>query len=252
MSDPSRTAIVTGAGTGIGAACAEALAATCGRVVLVGRRMGKLEDVRTHLLATYPGLVVDARSVDVADVAAVEGFAAWAHEELPQVDVLVNNAGSPQPRIEGGLAAVAAAWDTTWRANTLSVVLMTEGVKDLLSRPGGRIIVIGSFAGRGGTGSPAYASAKGALESYAITLMREVGPDGITANVVAPGYTQGTELLAGRVTPERHERLIAGNAARRAGTPEEIASLVAYLASPGAAFINGQTITANGGTYLSG
>jgi 3-oxoacyl-[acyl-carrier protein] reductase len=82
--------------------------------------------------------------------------------------------------------------------------------------------------------------------------MREVGPDGITANVVAPGYTQGTELLAGRVTPERHERLIAGNAARRAGTPEEIASLVAYLASPGAAFINGQTITANGGTYLSG
>ena len=190
--------------------------------------------------------------MDVADVEAVEGFARWAHEELAQVDVLVNNAGSPQPRIEGGLAQVAAAWESTWRANTLSVVLMTEGLKDLLARPGGRVVVIGSFAAQGGTGSPAYAAAKGALETYAISLMRELGPDGITANVVAPGYTGGTELLAGRVSPERHERLIAGNAARRSGTPEEIASLVAYLASPGAAFVNGQTITANGGTYIPG
>ena len=252
MSDSARIAVVTGPGTGIGAACAMALAPTCSRVVLLGRRVDRLDEVRARLAAAHPDLDVDARSVDVSDVGAVEGFAQWAREELSHVDVLVNNAGSPQPRIEGGLADVAAAWESTFRANTLSVVLMTEAVKPLLSRPGGRVIVIGSFAGRGGTGSPAYASAKGALESYVITLMREVGPEGITANVVAPGYTQGTELLAGRVTPERHERLIAGNAARRAGTPEEIASLVAYLASEGAAFINGQTITANGGTYLSG
>jgi 3-oxoacyl-[acyl-carrier protein] reductase len=168
------------------------------------------------------------------------------------IDILVNNAGSPQPRIEGGLHEVAAAWESTWRANTLSAVVMTEGLKGILTRPGGRIIMIGSFAAELGTGSPAYASAKGALETYAVTLMRELGVDGITSNVVAPGYTQGTELLAGRITPERHERLLLGNASRRPGSPEEIASLVAYLASPLAGFVNGQTITANGGTYIPG
>jgi 3-oxoacyl-[acyl-carrier protein] reductase len=249
---PARIAIVTGAGTGIGSACARALADTCTRIVLVGRRAEKLDAVAAELAGTHPGLVVDTQSVDVADVAAVEAFGAWAHASLPQVDILVNNAGSPQPRIEGGLTAVAAAWESTWRANTLSVVLVTEGVKDLLTRPGGRIVVIGSFAGRGGTGSPAYASSKGALETYVITLMRELGNEGVTANVVAPGYTEGTELLAGRMTPERHERLISGIGIHRPGTPDEIASLVAYLASAAAAFVNGQTITANGGTYIPG
>jgi 3-oxoacyl-[acyl-carrier protein] reductase len=114
------------------------------------------------------------------------------------------------------------------------------------------VITIGSFAATLGTGSPAYASAKAALETYAVTLSRELGPEGITANVVAPGYTGGTELLEGRITPERHERLVGATASRRAGTPEEIASLVAYLASPLAGYVSGQTIIANGGTFLPG
>ena len=237
-----RRALVTGAANGIGLAVTRTFIAEGATVAAVD-----CEPVPTNL-----GKFVHPIEWDLSDTAGIDELVRTAEQEIGPIDVLVNNAGSPQPRIEGGLADIAAAWESTFRANTLSVVLMTEAVKPLLSRPGGRVIVIGSFAGRGGTGSPAYASAKGALESYVITLMREVGPEGITANVVAPGYTQGTELLAGRVTPERHERLIAGNAARRAGTPEEIASLVAYLASDGAAFINGQTITANGGTYLSG
>jgi 3-oxoacyl-[acyl-carrier protein] reductase len=252
MPELDRTAVVTGAGTGIGAACAVALADTCTRLVLVGRRIERLDEVAAQLRADHPALAVDTRSVDVASVEAVEEFAAWAHDQLPRVDVVVNNAGSPQPRIEGGLADVAAAWESTWRANTLSAVLVTEGLKDLLARPGGRVIIIGSFAAQLGTGSPAYAAAKGALETYCMTLARELGPDGITVNVVAPGYTAGTELLAGRITPERHERLIAGIAARRPGTPEEIASTVAHLASPLAGFVNGQVITVNGGTYLPG
>jgi 3-oxoacyl-[acyl-carrier protein] reductase len=252
MPEQPRTAVVTGAGTGIGAACAVALAGSCARLVLLGRRIEKLDEMAALLRADHPGLAVDTRSVDVARVEAVEEFAAWAHDQLPRVDVLVNNAGSPQPRIETGLADVAAAWESTWRANTLSAVLMTEGLKDLLARPGGRIIIIGSFAAQLGTGSPAYASAKGALETYSMTLARELGADGITSNVVAPGYTAGTELLAGRITPDRHERLLAGIAARRPGTPEEIASAVAYLASPSAAFVNGQVMTVNGGTYLPG
>lgn len=246
-----RVAVVTGAGTGIGAACAAALAASCTRLVLLGRRQDRLDATAAGLRSSAEGVRVDTRSVDVADVAAVQAFAEWAAADLDAVDVLVNNAGSPQPRINGGLDDVAAVWESTWRANTLSVVLMTEALKTQMRRPGGRIVIIGSFAAAMGTGSPAYASAKGALETYAVTLMRELGREGITSNVVSPGYTAGTELLEGRMTPERHERLVAGIAAGRAGTPEEIASAVAYLASPEAGFINGRVLTANGGTYLS-
>ena len=261
--DQARVAVVTGAGTGIGAACARALAGPCDRLVLLGRRTAPLEEVAAGITADRPKVTVDIRSVDVSDVAAVSAFADWCRAELPGIGVLVNNAGSPQPRITGGLDDVASAWESTWRANTLSVVLMTEALKDQLTRAGsatsggsasagGRVITIGSFAATLGTGSPAYASAKAALETYTVTLARELGPEGITANVVAPGYTDGTELLAGRITPERHERLVSATASRRAGTPDEIASLVAYLASPLAAYVNGQTIIANGGTYLPG
>ena len=252
MPQRGRFAVVTGAGTGIGAAVAGALAADGFGLVLVGRRPDRLEAVASALTARHPDLVAHPRSVDVTDVAAVGALWTWVAGELGTVDVLVNNAGSPQPKIEGGLEAIAAAWESTWRANTLSVVLMTEGAKPLLARPGGRIVTIGSFAAQLGTGSPAYAAAKASLETYAVSLARELGPEAITANVVAPGYTDGTELLAGRITPERHERLVAATASRRAGTPEEIASLVAYLASPAAGYVNGQTITANGGTYLPG
>lgn len=241
--------MITGAGTGIGAACARALAPDCSRLVLLGRRREKLEEVAETL--RRDSVAVDTRSVDVSDVGAVTDFVDWIGASADAVDVLVNNAGSPQPKITGGLADVASAWESTWRANTLSVVLVTEGLKPLLRRPGGRIVTIGSFAAEMGTGSPAYASAKGALETYSVTLMRELGREGITSNIVSPGYTQGTELLEGRMTPERHERLVAGIAAGRAGTPEEIASAVAYLASPLAGFVNGRVLTANGGTYLS-
>ena len=245
-------ALVTGGGTGIGAACASALAAGGADLILVGRRPDRLETAAASIAATHPDATVHCRSVDLTDVDAITALCGWVASEFGAIDVVVNNAGSPQPRIEDGLPSVASAWESTWRANTLSVVLVTEGLKPLLARPGGRIVIIGSFAATLGTGSPAYASAKAALETYAVTLARELGPEGITANVVAPGYTGGTELLEGRITPERHERLVSATASRRAGTPDEIASLVAYLATPLSGYVNGQTIIANGGTYLPG
>jgi 3-oxoacyl-[acyl-carrier protein] reductase len=248
----SRVAIVTGGGSGIGAAAAHALAPSCSHIVLVGRRQDRIDGVASELKASNPALSTLAQSVDLVDRDSINTFIDWAHQTLPQVDILVNNAGSPQPKIDGGLTSVADVWESTWRANTLSAVLVTEGLKDLLSRPGGRIIMVGSFAAQLGTGSPAYASAKGALETYSVSLMRELGSEGITSNVVAPGFTDGTELLEGRITPERRERLLASISARRPGTPAEIGGLINYLASPEAGFVNGQVITANGGTYLSG
>lgn len=245
-----RIAVISGGGTGIGAAAAAALATSCSRLVLVGRRPDRLEATATELRTA--GTQVDCRPLDLIDASSVTQFAQWARSELGTVHVVVSNAGSPQPRIEDSLESVAAVWESTWRANTLSSVLFIEGLKPLLARPGGRIVIVGSAASAFGTGSPAYAAAKGALDAYAVALMRELGPEGITANLIAPGYTAGTELLAGRITPERHERLIAGIAAGRAATPEEIGAVIDFLASPGAAFVNGQFILANGGTYLTG
>lgn len=247
----ARIAVISGGGTGIGAATATALAATCTRLVLVGRRPDRLEAVASSLKGSHPDVQVDCRSVDLTDVSAVTAFADWTASTLGTVDIVVSNAGSPQPKIDAGLDSVAAAWESTWRGNTLSAVLLIEGLKASLARPGGRIIIVGSAASAFGTGSPAYAAAKGALDAYAITLMRELGAQGITANVVAPSYTAGTELLEGRISPERHERLIAGIAAGRPATPEEIASVIEFIASPGASFVNGQFILANGGAYLS-
>ncbi len=248
----SRTAIVTGGGSGIGAAVAHKLAPSCSQIVLVGRRQERLDGVASELKAANPGLSTLSQSIDLTNLDLVHNFIDWAHQTLPSVDILVNNAGSPQPKIGVGLESVAQVWESTWRANALSAVLVTEGLKDLLSRPGGRIVMVGSFAAQLGTGSPAYASAKGALETYSTSLMRELGSEGITSNVVAPGFTDGTELLAGRITPERRERLLSSISAGRPGTPTEIAGLVAYIASPEAGFVNGQVITANGGTYLPG
>lgn len=250
MTDHSRVAVVSGGGTGIGAAAVSALADTCSRIVLLGRRPDRLESVAADLATEHPSLTVDCRSVDLTDTAAVTAFAQWAASALGTVDIVVGNAGSPQPPMDDSLASIAAVWESTWRANTLSAVLLVEALKPLLPRPGGRIVIVGSAAGSFGTGSPAYASAKGALETYALNLMRELGSEGITANVVAPGYTDGTELVAGRISPERRERLLAGIAARRPATPEEIGAVIAFLASDGASFVNGQTLLANGGAYL--
>jgi NAD(P)-dependent dehydrogenase (short-subunit alcohol dehydrogenase family) len=128
-------------------------------------------------------------------------------------------------------------------------VALSGGSRQLTYLLGG--VIIGSAAARSGNGSPAYAAAKGALQTYAISLMRSLGPEGITANVVAPGYTDGTELVAGRISPERKERLLRGIATGRPAQAPEIAHIVASLAAPEASFINGETVTVDGGPVVS-
>lgn len=247
-----RTAIITGAGTGIGAATARALANSCSTIVLVGRRLAKLEMVANDITESHLAVTAHVMSVDVANVPAVEAFAAWAIEALPSIDVLVNNAGSIQPAFEGGLQNVADVWESTIRGNLMSAVLMTEALLPQMASPGGRIVITGSFAAQFGTGSIAYSAAKAALQTYVVSLTRTQGPRGITCNVVAPGYTGDTELVAGRISEERHARLIGGIAVGRAASSQEIANVIDFVASVGASFVTGQTITANGGVMFPG
>ena len=248
----SRTAIITGAGTGIGAATARTLATSCDTIVLIGRRLTKLEEVAADITASHPAVTAHVMSVDVADVRAVEAFAAWAIEALESIDVLVNNAGSTQPAFEGGLQNIADVWESTIRGNLMSAVLVTEALLPQMTSPGGRIVMTGSFAAQFGTGSIAYSSAKAALQTYVACLTRTQGPRGITCNVVAPGYTGDTELVAGRISEERHARLIGGIAVGRAASSQEIAHVIDFVASDGASFVSGQTITANGGVMFPG
>ena len=248
----SRTAIVTGAGTGIGAATARTLAASCSTVVLVGRRIEKLEEVASEITTQHPEVTTHVKSVDLTEVQAVESFATWAIAELTMIDVLVNNAGSVQPRFAGGLQDVSDVWETTLRGNLMSAVLMTEALLPHVTSPGGRIVIVGSFAAQFGNGSIAYSAAKSALQTYVVSLTRTQGPRGITCNVVAPGFTGDTELVIGRIDEERHARLVGGIAAGRSASSQEIANVIDFLASPGASFVSGQTVTANGGVMFPG
>ena len=233
-----RTVLVTGGGTGIGYAIAEAFVAAGDRVVITGRRREVLADACARL-------GVSSSQFDASDAAAVEAA------DLPStVDVLVNNAGGNTDFLAGDgedLPSVAARWNANWAANVLSAVLVTTAVTPRMP-DGGRIITIGSIAARTGAGS--YGAAKAAVEAWTADLSTALGPRGITANVVAPGLTLTTEFFGHRLTDERRATLVAATRTKRAGTPDDIAAIVRFLASPEARHLTGQVIHANGGAYL--
>jgi len=162
------------------------------------------------------------------------------------VEVLVNNAGG---NFGGGgedLAAVAAAWEADVRGNVLPSVLLTTALLPSLARPGGRVVVMSSIAALRGPGS--YGGAKAALHAWALGLATRVAADGITVNVVAPGFVPDTEFWAGRLSDELVADRVGQIPAGRPGTPGEVAAAVAYLAAPDAGWTTGQILQVNGGT----
>ncbi|MER6580674.1 SDR family oxidoreductase [Nonomuraea sp. NPDC001023] len=236
-----REVVVTGGGTGIGYAIAEAFAALGDRVTITGRREHVLKEAAARLGAAYVPF-------DAASPAAVQG----ALDSLPaRVDVLVNNAGG-NTNLErgqsGDLADVAEAWQANLNANLLSAVLVTTALAPRMGE-GGRIVSIGSIAARG-TGSGSYGAAKAAVESWTADLAAELGPRGITANVVAPGLVMETEFFRGRLTEEGIRARVQNTRNGRPGTPSDVADTVLFLASAGAGHMTGQVLHLNGGAYL--
>ncbi|GAA4633478.1 SDR family oxidoreductase [Actinoallomurus vinaceus] len=239
----TRTAVVTGGGTGIGRAIAETLVEQGLNVTITGRRKEVLEETAT---------AIGARAVafDAADPAAVEG----ALTELPdRVDVLVNNAGGNAARrrppvADGDLAGVRELWLAQYEQNVISAVLVTTALTPRLADDG-RVILFGSIAGTRGSGG--YGAAKAAVHNMAADLAARLGSRRITVNAVAPGLVEDTEFFGGTLTQERREWLISQAFNGRAATPGDVAATVAFLASPSAGHITGQVIHVNGGALLA-
>ncbi|WP_369388670.1 SDR family NAD(P)-dependent oxidoreductase [Streptomyces sp. CG1] len=240
----TRNIVISGGGTGIGLATARAFAADGDRVLLLGRRAEVLEK------AGVPGALTHA--ADLSEPAQVRGAARFVAAELGTVDVLVHGAGGagylePSPETEDPLDRVAHNWTVNFRQNVLTAALLTEALKDRLAEPGGRVLFISSIAAYRGSGTGAYAAAKAGLHPYAHDLARELGPRGITVNVVAPGYIEDTEFFGDTMDEARRARLIADTVTGRAGIPGDVAATLHWLASPGAGHVTSQVIQVNGG-----
>jgi 3-oxoacyl-[acyl-carrier protein] reductase len=239
----TRNIVVTGGGTGIGRATAARFAAAGESVTILGRRADVLAEAAAQLGATAV----------VCDVSDPEALTAALPQLPAQVDVLVNNAGGNTDlrRVaDGTLTDVAAAWRANLDANLLSAVLTTTLLTDRL-RTGGTVVGIGSIAADRGSGGGAYGATKAALSTWNIDLAGQLGPRGITANVVSCGYIAETEFFADRLTDERRATLVEQTKTGRAGTPDDVAAVIEYLASPGARHITAQVININGGAFPS-
>jgi 3-oxoacyl-[acyl-carrier protein] reductase len=240
-------AVVSGGGTGIGEAIAGGLAEDGYRVVIVGRRADVLDNAAAQINRKM-GKTDVVRTV-CADLTQLAGAEAVATAVEGTVDVIVNNAGGFMTRKEEGLGGTAAWWRANFDSNVLTAVLLTEVFKDRLARPGGRVILLSSIAAGRGGGGP-YSAAKAALHGWCYDLAQDLGPDGITVNVVSPGYVAQTEFFGDRITPAGHDSRVATTLVKRAGAPADIAAAVRYLAAPAAGYVTGQVLGVNGGSVF--
>lgn len=238
MREPGRLALVTGAATGIGEAIARRLAFDGFRVVVADR-----DGARAAYVAEDIG--GDGIELDVTDVYAV----AEAIEALGTVSVLVNNVGKDQHAFFGKTSP--ADWRDLIAVNLESVLATTHAVLPRMRVDRfGRIINIGSVAGaQGSRGGAVYAAAKGGVVAFTKSIARENADCAITANVVSPGPIR-TEMFD-RAVQAGGEALAQAMASatllKRAGTPQDVAAAVAFLASEGAGFITGEDLSVSGG-----
>ena len=239
----TRTVLVTGGGTGLGKAVAARFRAAGDTVVITGRDADRLARAAAE---------IDARPI-TCDASDPRQVARLADDLGPELDVVVNMAGGntdfDEPR-EGltPLEQVTAAWRANLDANLLSAVLTTTAVLDKL-RPGGSVINVGSIGAEYAASS--YGAAKAALAAWTAGLSSQVGPKGLTANVISPGYIAETEFFRGRLSEQRRAELIDATHNGRAGHPSDIAETTFFLASEGARHITGQTLHVNGGAYTT-
>ncbi|MDT0467192.1 3-oxoacyl-ACP reductase FabG [Streptomyces gibsoniae] len=246
---PRRTAVVTGAGRGIGAAIAIQLAADGMAVALLDLDKEGAERVATAVRAS--GGRALALGVDVSERGQVDDAVARVADELGTPTVLVNNAGVIRDNLL--FKMTDHDWDTVMSVHLTGTFLMTRAVQRYMTQERrGRIVNVSSTSALGNRGQANYAAAKAGLQGFTKTVAIELGPFGVTANAVAPGYID-TDMLA--VTADRvgmsykdfKAHLVKDVPVNRMGTPQDIANAVSFLAGEGAGFVSGQVLYIAGG-----
>jgi NAD(P)-dependent dehydrogenase (short-subunit alcohol dehydrogenase family) len=243
-----KTIVVTGAGRGLGRAFAEACADEGASAVVVAELNAEWGGAAAEAIQKR-GTEAIFVPVDIGDPASVAAMAETLGRRFPHVDGLINNAA-----IATGIGGKTfeeidiETWDRVMRVNVRGTWLVVKALAPLMrkARGGARIVNLASDTAM--WGAPRllhYVSSKGAIMAMTRSLARELGPDGISVNAIAPGLTlvEATEY----VPADRHELYIKGRAMNRAQTPEDVVGSAIYLLSDGAAFVTGQVLPVNGG-----
>ena len=240
-----KTAIVSGAATGIGAATAALLAARGARVLAAGLQPEELRETVAAIEAAGGEAV--AIQADVSDPAQIEAVAARAQEAFGGADILVNNAAIYP--LGPWHEADAAEWDAVFATNVRGYFLLAKAVRpQMLARGGGSIVNVASVTFYWGeAGLLSYVASKGAVIGFTRSLAREAGPEGIRVNAVAPGAfpTAATAIHADQ--DALWEGVLAAQSIKRRGEVEDVARAIAFFAGDDSGFVSGQTLLVDGG-----
>jgi 3-oxoacyl-[acyl-carrier protein] reductase len=248
-----RVAVITGGARGIGAATGLRLATEGADVALLDLDPTAAEQTAKDIAEQTGGRVIGL-GADVADAGQVTAAVDRVAEELGSLGILVNNAGITRDALLFKMSE--DDWDTVMAVHLRGFFLASKAAqRHMVAARWGRIISMSSVSALGTRGQLNYSAAKAGLQGATRTLAIELGPFGITANAVAPGFivTEMTAALAerlGSTLAQFTEERAKITPVRRAGSPADIAAVIAFLASDDASFITGQTIYADGGRRL--
>jgi 2-hydroxycyclohexanecarboxyl-CoA dehydrogenase len=248
----SRTVILTGAASprGIGRASAHYLAEQGWNIGIIDLDASAAAAVAAEI-AEQHGVVAVGAGANVADEAQVRAAFDELEATLPQVVALVNLAGvsSPVPYLE----VTTDEWNRVMGINMNGVHFATRrAVESMVKNGVGRVVNLSSVSAQRGGGTfskTVYSAAKAGVIGFSRSVARELGPEGITVNVISPGPID-TDIMGGTLTEERKTAMAADGVLPRIGTPRDIAAAIAYLISEDSGFVTGQTLNVDGGLYM--
>ena len=242
-----RVALVTGSTRGIGRAIAETLAKAGARVAVTGRDLSRAEAVAAEI-AAMSGTEVRGYAVDVSEVAQATAVVDSVERDFGQLDILVNNAGLTRDNLIMRLKD--DDWDAVINANLRGAFATCRAAsRGMMKRRWGRIINVASVVGLiGNKGQANYAASKAGLIGMTKSIAKELASRNILANVVAPGFIE-TDMTAA-MTPEAQQAMSSTIPLDRLGTPDDVAGMVAVLASDLTRYVTGQVFVVDGGLVM--